>query len=64
MRAMATKPKPKRKPPGHADPDEYRRFLDAAREVGASDDPKDFDEAFEKVIRAPHGGAPITKDRP
>jgi hypothetical protein len=41
-----TKTKP---PPGHADPEEYQRFLEAAKEVGASEDPKDFDRAFEKV---------------
>ena len=43
-----TKPKPK-KPPGHADPDEYARFLEAAKQAEASDDPKDFDKAFERV---------------
>ena len=47
---MTAKPKPK-KPPGHADPDEYNRFLKVAKEIGASDDPKDFDEAFEKIAR-------------
>jgi len=28
----------------------HKRFIDMAREVGASDDPKDFNEAFDKVI--------------
>lgn len=49
---MKPKPKPK-KPPGHADPDEYQRFLKVAKEIGASDDPKDFDRAFGKVTRTP-----------
>lgn len=44
-----TKPTPK--PPGHADPEEYQRFLEAAREVEASDDPEDFNRAFEKVVK-------------
>lgn len=39
--------------PGHADPEEYQRFLEIAREVGASDDPADFDKAFEKVTAKP-----------
>jgi len=30
---------------------EYERFLETAREVGASDDPKDLDKAFKHVIR-------------
>jgi hypothetical protein len=45
---MPAKPKPKQ-PPGHADPEEYQRFLEAAKEVEATDDPKEFDEAFERV---------------
>jgi hypothetical protein len=45
---MTAKPKPKHLP-GHADPDEYARFLEVAREIEASDDPEDFDRAFEKV---------------
>jgi hypothetical protein len=48
---MPAKRKPKH-PPGHADPEEYARFLEVAEKVEASDDPKDFDEAFEKVTQA------------
>ena len=29
--------------------DEYKRFVETARAVGASDDPKDFDRAFDAV---------------
>jgi hypothetical protein len=47
-----TKPTPKQ-PPGHADPEEYQRFLEAAKKVEASDDPKDFDRAFEMVTQTP-----------
>jgi len=31
------------------DAERHKRFLDMARQVGASDDPKDFDRAFKKV---------------
>jgi hypothetical protein len=49
---MTKRPQPKpKKPPGHADPDEYARFLEAAKQAEASDDPKDFDKGFEKVTR-------------
>jgi hypothetical protein len=50
------------KAPGHADPDEYRRFLEVAREAEASDDPEDFDKAFEKVVRAPKRVTPPVGD--
>ena len=43
---MATKAKRK---PKLADTERHRRFVDMAREVGASDDPKAFDKAFKKV---------------
>jgi hypothetical protein len=35
--------------PKLTDAERYQRFLEAAKEVGASDDPKDFDEAFKKI---------------
>jgi len=38
----------KRKPK-LTDAERHKRFLDMAREVGASDDPKDFEAAFKKV---------------
>jgi len=48
---MPDKPQPK---PKLTDEERYKRFLDTAREVEASDDPKDFDRAFERVTsRAP-----------
>lgn len=49
----AKKPKPDEKP-------QSERFIDAAREAGASEDPKDFERAFEKVI----GGIPAKPSRP
>jgi hypothetical protein len=41
--------KPERKPK-LTDAERFKRFVDTAREVGASDDPKDFDKAFDKVV--------------
>ena len=35
------------------DAERHKRFVDMAREVGASDDPKDFDKAFKKVVGKP-----------
>lgn len=50
--------KPKAKPPPKlTDAERHARFLEAAREVGASDDPKDFDKAFKAVAPAKRGAA-------
>jgi hypothetical protein len=35
----------------HRDPEEYKRFLEAAKKVEASDDPKVFDRVFKKVVK-------------
>jgi hypothetical protein len=44
----------KRKPqPKLTDAQRHARFTAMAKEVGASDDPKDFDRAFEKVVKSP-----------
>jgi len=43
---MAGKSKPK---PKLTDADRHKRFVEMARQVGASDDPKAFDKAFKKV---------------
>jgi hypothetical protein len=32
------------------DPEEYKRFLDTAKEVGAENDPKAFERAFKTVV--------------
>jgi hypothetical protein len=47
---MAAKSKAK---PKLTDADRHKRFVAMAREVGASDDPKDFEKAFKKVTSAP-----------
>ena len=36
--------------PKHADPDESRRFIETAREVGADESPEAFDRAFKRVV--------------
>jgi hypothetical protein len=41
-------PTPPRKPK-LTDAERHKRFVETARVVGASDDPKDFDRAFKKV---------------
>ena len=43
---MTSKPKPK---PKLTDADRHQRFLEMAKEVGASKDPKAFDQALKKV---------------
>ena len=47
-------PQAKRKPKVKlTDLERHRRFVEMAREVGASDDPKAFDRAFKKVAVKP-----------
>jgi len=46
---MPRKPEPK-----WDDPEESRRFLDTAKDVEASDDPKDFESAL-KVVATDKG---------
>jgi hypothetical protein len=41
--------KPKKQAP-LTDAERHLRFVEMAREVEASDDPKDFDEAFTKIV--------------
>jgi hypothetical protein len=43
--------------PKLTDADRHKRFVEMARQVGASDDPKAFDKAFKKVT-AKSGPAP------
>jgi hypothetical protein len=50
---MPTHPKPQPKPK-LTDAERHARFKDMAREVEASEDPEDFEKAFERVTgRAP-----------
>lgn len=43
---------PRKTEPKLTDAERHKRFVAMAKEVGASDDPKDFEKAFAKVIRA------------
>ena len=43
---MTRKPQSK---PTLTDPERHARFKEMAREVGASEDPKDFEKAFRKI---------------
>lgn len=51
MRSMVTRTtrKPQKKRVEN-DPAEYKRFRDMAKVVEASDDPKDFERAFKRVV--------------
>ena len=40
---------PVKKKPKMTDAERHARFKEAARDVGASDNPKDFDEAFKAI---------------
>lgn len=44
---------PREAKPKPDDPAQSKRFIETAREIGASEDPKEFDRAFEKITRAP-----------
>jgi hypothetical protein len=50
---MAKKPSTKRLPK-LTDPERHKRFVEMAREVGASENPTDFDRAFKKVVPSKH----------
>jgi hypothetical protein len=48
---MTAKPKPKTKRlPKLSDSERHKRFVEMAREVEASHDPKDFEKAFKKIV--------------
>jgi hypothetical protein len=46
MVAMARKPQPKK---ASSDPEEYKRFLETARQLGTDESPESFERAFMKV---------------
>jgi hypothetical protein len=50
------KPKPLTPSPAADNPEQYRRFIDMAREVETDETPGATDGAFERVIRAPSKG--------
>jgi hypothetical protein len=54
--------KPKRLPK-LTDAERHKRFLETAREIEASEEPKDFDEAFNKVVHPKGGSNPGSMDQ-
>jgi hypothetical protein len=44
------------KKPKLTDAERHKRFVEMAREVGASNDPKAFDAAFKKIAKAKSKG--------
>ena len=46
-------PMPRKPAPKPDDPEEYKRFLETAKEVEAETDPKVFDKAFKKAVLKP-----------
>ena len=55
MQASRKKSRPRSAKAGSAltDAERHKRFIEMAREVGASDDPKAFDSAFKRVVGKP-----------
>jgi len=43
---------PKKATPKLTDAERHKRFVEMAREVEASDDPKDFESALKKVVKS------------
>ena len=58
MQATSKKPGSRPAKTPLTDAERHKRFLDMAREVGASDDAKAFDRAFKKVISKPPKAKP------
>lgn len=53
--------KPKRKP-SLTDAERHKRFVEMAKVVGASPDPKDFERAFNTVLRSKPKAKTARKD--
>lgn len=44
--------------PKLTDAERLKRFIEMARELGTSDEPKDFDKAFKRVVPSPKQPSP------
>jgi hypothetical protein len=44
---------PARKPPPPDEKPQRERFIETAREIGASEDPEEFERVFREVVKAP-----------
>ena len=49
--------KPTTKPDKNRDPEEYKRFLETAKQLEADQSPEAFDKAFKQVTSKPHSGS-------
>jgi hypothetical protein len=50
---------PKQKPRPPDEKPQRERFIETAREIGASEDPKDFERAFRQVVKPKGADAQI-----
>jgi hypothetical protein len=50
QKSKPNRPSPKTKNRKAADPDQYQRFREFAREVEADDDPEAFDRRFREIV--------------
>jgi hypothetical protein len=50
---MASRKKPKPKKAKLTDADRHARFVNTVRKIGASEDPEEFEKAFERVTSRP-----------
>jgi len=55
---------PSPKPPKLTDAERHARFVETAREVGASEDPKDFDKAFTALTARRSAKSPAQDGEP
>jgi hypothetical protein len=53
MTSSRTSRQPRKPKARLTDAERHKRFVEMAREVGASEDPKAFDKAFRKVVQPP-----------
>lgn len=54
---------PRKPKPSPDDPEQSKRFIDMAREVGAEEPNPDFERVFRKVAEQPKGFAPKPSGR-
>lgn len=56
-------PKPIPKPDKNRDPEEYKRFLETAKELGADQSPEAFDKAFKRIAIQAKAAKPVQKPK-
>jgi hypothetical protein len=52
---------PSKPPPD--DPEQSKRFIKAAREIGTDESPEAFERVFEKIVRPKHPRTPKRRDQ-